>query len=118
MIITLTPPSTDRPKTADIAKKMIGQKTYHAWPYLHEGIVVAVSDDMFKFELQQMGKNAKVVSNPHNPFQSIAWRKQADHAEHHQSKRFGVITGHVEVVLHVRPLKGEFSYVPRRVGES
>lgn len=120
MIITLTnshpsSPSANgngngtdqRPPTAEIAKKTIGQKTYHSWPYLHEGIVVAVSDDMFRYELQQMGKSAKVVSTPHNPFQAIAWKKAADHAEFHQSKRFGVITGHVDVVLHVRPLKGE-----------
>lgn len=117
MIITLTSshaasPSTARAKTADIAKATIGQKTYHSWPYLQEGMVVAVSDDMFKYELQQMGKSAKVVSTPHNPFQAIAWKKAADNAEYHQSKRFGVITGHVDVVLHIRPLKGESILLP------
>ncbi|WWC90706.1 uncharacterized protein L201_005643 [Kwoniella dendrophila CBS 6074] len=105
MVITVTP-KNDRPNTGDIAKKLIGQRTFHSWPYLHEGMVVAVSDDMFKYELQKMGKTAKVVSTPHNPFQAIAWKKTADHIEHHNSKRFGIITGNVDVVLYVRPLKG------------
>jgi 5'-3' exoribonuclease 1 len=107
MVITITP-KHDRPKTADIAKGVLGQKTYHSWPYLHEGMVVAVSDDMFKYELQQMGKSSKVIGTPHNPFQAIAWKKAADQIEYHNSKRFGVITGNVDVVLHVRPLKGSF----------
>ncbi|WVQ99991.1 hypothetical protein IAU59_007134 [Kwoniella sp. CBS 9459] len=105
MIITLTS-KHDRPNTSDVAKRLIGQRTFHSWPYLHEGMVVAVSDDMFKYELQQMGKTAKVVSTPHNPFQAIAWKRAADSIEHHNSKRAGVIIGNVEVVLHIRPLKG------------
>lgn len=105
MVITLTA-KHDKGNTADIAKRFVGQQTYHSWPYLQEGMVVAVSDDMFKYELQQIGRSVKVVSTPHNPYQAIAWRKEADRAEHHQSKRFGIIIGHVDVVLHVRPLKG------------
>lgn len=106
MVITLTD-KQDRVNTADIAKEFLGKQTYHSWPYLQEGLVVAVSDDRFKYELQPAGKSIKVVSAPHNPFQAIQWRKSADRVEHHQSKRFGVIIGNVDVVLHVRPLKGE-----------
>jgi 5'-3' exoribonuclease 1 len=105
MVVTITH-KHERPGTGDIAKGVIGQKTYHSWPYLQEGMVVAVSDDMFKYELQQVGKSAKVVSTPHNPFQAIAWKKAADRIEYHNSKRFGVIIGNVDVVFHVRPLKG------------
>ncbi|GFZ49564.1 5'-3' exoribonuclease 2 [Saitozyma sp. JCM 24511] len=105
MVVTITH-KHERPSTGDIAKGVIGQKTYHSWPYLQEGMVVAVSDDMFKYELQAVGKSAKVVSTPHNPFQAIAWKKAADRIEYHNSKRFGVITGNVDVVFHVRPLKG------------
>ena len=105
MIITLTA-KHDKANTAELAKRFIGQRTFHSWPYLQEGMVVAVSDDMFKYELAQVGRAAKIVSNPHNPYQAIAWKKEADRAEHHQSKRFGILIGHVDVVLHVRPLKG------------
>lgn len=107
MVITLTG-KHDKPSASEIAKRLLGQRTFHSWPYLHEGIVVGVSDDMFRYELQQMGRSHKPVGTPHNPFQAIAWKKQGDHLEHGQSKRFGVIIGHVDVVLHIRPLKGEW----------
>ncbi len=37
-------------KGADIAAKMVGQRTFLYWPFLQEGIVVAVSDDLFRYE--------------------------------------------------------------------
>ncbi|ORY35580.1 hypothetical protein BCR39DRAFT_21407 [Naematelia encephala] len=105
MVITLTA-KHDRGKTSDIAKQLLGKRSFHSWPYLHEGMVVAVSDDMFRYELQQIGRSTKVVSNPHNHFQAIAWKKAADNAEHHNAKRFAIIIGNVDIVLHIRPLKG------------
>ena len=105
MVITLIG-KHDKPVAAEIAKRMLGQRVYHSWPYLHEGLVVGVSDDAFKYELSTVGSQAKPVGTPLNPFQAIAFKKQADHVEHHQSKRFGVIIGHVDVLLYVRPLKG------------
>lgn len=108
MIITVTT-KLDRGKSiANIAEKMIGHRTFHSWPYLHEGIISAVSDEMFKYERTPVGRTTKIVSTPHNPFQAIGWKKQADHTEHHHSKRFGIIIGNVDVILHVRPLKGEY----------
>jgi len=108
MVITVTT-KHDRGKTTDIAKKVIGQRTFHSWPYLHEGMINAVSDDMFKYEMLPMGRTLKVVSTPHNPFQAIGWKKSADHTEHFHSRRFGIIIGNVDVILHVRPLKGKFT---------
>lgn len=107
MIITVTSTKGERGATDKIAEQVIGRRTFITWPYLHEGMVVGVSDDMFKYEKIQFGRSSKVVANPHNPFAAIGWKKQADQIEHHHSKRFGVITGHVDRVLHVRPLKGE-----------
>jgi 5'-3' exoribonuclease 1 len=108
MVITLTSKHDTKAKnTSDIAKSFIGQRTFHSWPYLHEGLVVAVSDEMFRYEIQRIGNVDKVVSAPHNPYQAIGWKKQADHLESWQSKRYGVITGNVDVILHVRPLKGK-----------
>ena len=115
MIITLDP--QDREKTGDIANALIGQKMYHSWPYLQEGLVVAVSDDMFKFELQQLpGKAPKIVAQGHNHYATGAWSKSADHIEHHYSKRFGVIIGSVDIILHVRPLKGQSICIRTRTG--
>jgi 5'-3' exoribonuclease 1 len=109
MVITITSTKGERGSTDQIAARHIGQRIFTTWPYLHEGMVVAVSDDMFKYERANFGRSSKVVANPHNPFQAIAWKKQADQIEHHYSKRFGVISGNVDRVLHVRPLKGRLS---------
>jgi 5'-3' exoribonuclease 1 len=106
MVITITSTKGERGTTESIASQHIGKRVFTTWPYLHEGMVVAVSDDMFKYEKANFGKSNKVVANPHNPYQQIAWKKQADGIEHHYSKRFGVICGNVDRVLHVRPLKG------------
>jgi 5'-3' exoribonuclease 1 len=107
MVITLTPKHEKVKNTAEVAKSTINQRTFHSWPYLHEGMVVAVSDEMFRYEMQRMGNVEKVVSTPHNPYQAIAWKKQADHLESWHSKRYGVIIANVDVVLHIRPLKGQ-----------
>lgn len=108
MIITITG-KHEKPNVSELAKRIIGQRTFHSWPYLHEGIVMGVSDDMFKYELQQFGNGTKVISTPHDGFAAIKWRKEADRIEHHYSKRYGVITGHVDVVFHIAPLKGELA---------
>nr|ODO02291.1 5'-3' exoribonuclease 1 [Cryptococcus depauperatus CBS 7855] len=103
MIITITG-KQETSKTSEIAQATIGQKAYHSWPYLQEGLVVAVSDDMFKYEMHRIGKANKIVASPLQD--AGRWRRQADRVERHYSKRCGVIIGAVETMLHVRPLKG------------
>jgi 5'-3' exoribonuclease 1 len=118
MVITITSTKGERGTTESIAAQHIGKRVFTTWPYLHEAMVVAVSDDMFKYEKANFGRSNKVVANPHNPFQQIAWKKQADGIEHHYSKRFGVISGNVDRVLHVRPLKGTSLLLIRADGRS
>lgn len=105
MVITITG-KHDRGNTADVAKALLGKRTYHSWPYLQEGLVTSIADDSFKYSMVTAGSSTRMISKPHNPLEAIQWRKIADHVEHHQSKRFGVITGNVEILLHVLPLKG------------
>ena len=96
-------------KTEDIANKFIGQRVFINWPFLQEGKVVAVSDSLFKYEKMAVvpGTPAKVISAPH-AFQAQGhWKTKAERIESVYSKRCGVVTGEVEVLLHVRPLKGE-----------
>lgn len=119
MVLTITSKHDAELVAAEIAKRVIGQRTFFSWPYLHEGLVVAVSDEHNKYEKHQIqttgkGLSTKVIAQPHNPFQAIDWRKQSDHVEGYYSKRFGVIMGHVEVMLHVRPLKGESATLESR----
>ncbi|KAF7319188.1 5'-3' exoribonuclease 1 [Mycena chlorophos] len=93
----------------DIAKEYVGQRVFTGWPFLREGRVVGVSDSLFKYEkivLPGMGDGERVVKNPHSPAGLGVWRMKADRIEQTYSKRTGVITGSVDVLLHVRPLKG------------
>lgn len=106
MVITITG-KHDKRNTEELAKTMLGQRTYHDWPYLREGIVVGVSDDMFKYELQAGANGAtKIVSKSHDAMGTIKWKRDGDKVDHYYSKRCGVIIGNVDVVLYIRPLKG------------
>ncbi|KAJ9097377.1 hypothetical protein QFC19_006846 [Naganishia cerealis] len=89
-------------KGADIAQQMVGNRTFFKWPFLHEAMVVAVSDDTFKYER----KGGTIIQTPHDGNELGKWRRTAQGIDHRYSKRFGVAIGHVDLLLHVRPLKG------------
>ena len=95
-------------KTADIAREMVGKRMFVGWPFVKEAMVVAVSDELFKFERVGFGngKDSRVLSNPHAPQGVGFWKSKSERIEHHYSKRLGVMTGSVDVLVHVRPLKG------------
>lgn len=95
-------------KTEDIANELIGQRTFVGWPFLQEGLVSAVSDSLFKYEKVTIipGRPLKVISNPHSPQGLGLWKMKAEKIEQYYSKRCGVIIGSVDVLVHVRPLKG------------
>ncbi|KAG9014015.1 hypothetical protein FRB94_000212 [Tulasnella sp. JGI-2019a] len=81
-----------------VAKEVVGKRTFVNWPFLQEGKIAAVSDDLFRYD----GKH----STPHTPQELGNWKRRADRIQDHYSKRFGVLTGEVELLLHIRPLKG------------
>lgn len=97
-------------KTADIAEKLIGTRIFGNWPFIVEGMVVAVSDSHFKYEKTLFGGVEKVISNPHTSGPRDGgmggWTRRAERIENWYSKRFGVVTGSVDVLVHMRPLKG------------
>jgi 5'-3' exoribonuclease 1 len=107
MVVHISNPYEDK-KSEEVAKQMIGQRIFTNWPFLQEGLVVAVSDSLFKYEKMSVtpGAPARVVSNPHAPQGLGHWKMKADRIEHYYSKRCGVIPGNVDVLLHIRPLKG------------
>ena len=100
-------------KMEDLAREMVDERTFISWPFLQEGLVVAVSDSLFKYEKMVVtpGSPAKVVSTPHAPNGLSLWKSKAGRIEEYYSKKCGVLTGDVEVLLHVRPLKGLSSVV-------
>ncbi|KAJ7717235.1 exonuclease II [Mycena maculata] len=107
MVVHIDNPHENR-KTEDVAREMVGQRTFIGWPFLTEGLVVAVSDSLFKYEKMTVvpGSPEKVISNPHAPHGLGHWKMKAERIEQTYSKRSGVITGAVDILLHVRPLKG------------
>lgn len=99
----------EKRKPEDVAREVIGHRTFVGWPFLQEGLVTGISDSLFKYEKQTVtpGSLPKVVSNPHSAQGLGMWKSKAERIEHFYSKRCGVLTGDVEILLHVRPLKGE-----------
>ncbi|KAG8985436.1 hypothetical protein FRB90_004701 [Tulasnella sp. 427] len=80
----------------DVARELVGKRAFVNWPFLQEGLIVAVSDDMIRYEQDHTAPNSSVNF----------WKRKADEVEHRYSKRFAVLTGDVQILLHVRPLKG------------
>jgi 5'-3' exoribonuclease 1 len=93
-------------KTESLAHSKIGKKIFFGWPYLREGKVVAVSDNLFRYEVVSVGSTSKVVPIAHGPGQLVEFERDSNRIEENYSKRFGVVTGEVEVLVHVAPLKG------------
>ena len=94
-------------KTEDVAQEMVGKRTFISWPFLQEGLVVAVSDNLFRHEEVTFGKDQKrVASTPHGQDAIHAWHRKMEKIDHMYSKRLGVIIGQTDMLVHVRPLKG------------
>lgn len=89
-----------------IAESLIGNRIYYNWPFLKEGMVVAISDSHFRYEYQAFGGSFKIGSVQHTNQGLSAFARKAEGHESTYSKRYGVITGDVDVLVHVRPLKG------------
>lgn len=95
----------DGKKTEEAAEAMLGKKVFSGWPFLREGLVVGISDSHFRYERTQMGGKGKVVATPHSVGDLGQFKRKAERVEHFYSKRFGILTGEVGVLLHVLPLK-------------
>ncbi|CAD6979672.1 unnamed protein product [Tilletia controversa] len=93
-------------RVEEIAATYVGNKVYHSWPFLAEGRCVALTDGLFKYELGFVGGRQQIIKNPMSSGEISTWARKKDRIEHTYSKRFAVITGHVDMVLHVEPLRG------------
>ncbi|KAH9003127.1 exonuclease II [Lactarius hatsudake] len=107
IVIHIENPHSSR-KPEDIAHELIGTRTYAGWPFLQEARVVGISDALFKYEKTTIvqGGPSRVVQNPHAKHGLGMWKSKAERIESIYSKKCGVLTGEVEILLHVRPLKG------------
>jgi 5'-3' exoribonuclease 1 len=107
IVIHIENPHASR-KKEDIARELIGTRTFAGWPFLQEAMVVGVSDSLFKYEKVSVVPDAPrvIVQNPHARQGLNIWKHKAERIESVYSKKCGVLTGEVEILLHVRPLKG------------
>lgn len=94
-------------KVQEVAEEMVGKRTFVGWPFLQEGLVVAVSDSLFRYEKLVVGKNQeKILANPHRQDWLNLWPRKVERIEYVYSKRSGVLVGQTDFLVHVRPLKG------------
>lgn len=104
MVITLIEdPEIENLSSEQVAQRVVGRKTFTGYPYLQEGLAVAVSDELFRYTLDPNGRVAKI---PHAGPTMQGWRRTSERIEHNYSKKLGCIIGGVEVVVHARLLKG------------
>lgn len=95
-------------ETQELAEEMIGQRVFVGWPFLREGKVTAVSDSSFRYKAIDTARGASetIESTPHLPQEVGKWKSKSERIRTFYSKRCGVITGAVDVLIHVVPLKG------------
>ena len=114
IVIHIENPHASR-KPEVLAEELIGSRTFTGWPFLQEAMVFGLSDPWFKYEKVKVVADgpSKIVSNPHSQKGLGWWKTKAEKIESTYSKKCGVQTGEVEILLHVRPLKGaaQFSWI-------
>jgi 5'-3' exoribonuclease 1 len=107
MVITLT--EGEEVGTVADARRRLGRAVHVGYPFLQEGKVVSVSDEMFTYHLanpEEAATEQNIVQVPHGPRGIEDWKKKADRVEKHYSRRLGTIIGTVESLVQIHPLVG------------
>ena len=107
MIVTLL--GGEEQGTIMHAKERLGKAVHVAYPFLQEGKVTSVSDEMFSYQLADPNLPAteqNIMQVPHQGRGIEDWKKKADRIEKHYSKRLGTIIGTVESLVQIEPLVG------------
>ncbi|KAF7936858.1 hypothetical protein BELL_0391g00040 [Botrytis elliptica] len=87
------------------AQQKLGKRVFVGYPFLQEGKVVKVSDELFDY-LPSEDTSGQPITRPHGPREIDDFRKKAERIESTYSKRLGIIIGPVESLTHVEMLKG------------
>lgn len=107
MVITLS--EGEEKGTIAYAKERLGKAVYIGYPFLQEGKVTSVSDEMFTYHLAKPNLPPNVhniVGIPHPPQGISDWKKKANRIETVYSKRLGMMIGTVESLVQVDMLVG------------
>lgn len=103
MVVTIE--DSENRTNVKTATMKLGQRVFVGYPFLQEGKVVKVSDELFDYFPSQ-DASGQPIQQPHGPREIENFRKKADQIETYYSKRVGVIIGPVESITHVEILKG------------
>ncbi|TVY40895.1 5'-3' exoribonuclease [Lachnellula subtilissima] len=103
MVVTIE--DSENRTNVKTATMKLGQRVFVGYPFLQEGKVVKVSDELFDYFPSSDGSN-QPLQQPHGPREIEDFRKKADRIENNYSKRLGIIIGPVESITHVEILKG------------
>ncbi|KAK5137759.1 hypothetical protein LTR08_007331 [Meristemomyces frigidus] len=107
MVVTLS--EGEEEGTIVHAKEKLGKAVHVGYPFLSEGKVTGVSDEMFTYHLANPDLPAvahNIVPVPHQPNGLADWRKKAARIENVYSKRLGMMIGTVESLVSVHMLVG------------
>ncbi|EKD14734.1 uncharacterized protein L3040_002838 [Drepanopeziza brunnea f. sp. 'multigermtubi'] len=103
MVVTIE--NTDERTNVKTAITKLGQRVFVGYPFLNEGKVVKVSDELFDYFPSEDG-SSHAIQKPHSPHEINDFQKKAERIENNYSKRLGIIIGTVESITHVEMLKG------------
>lgn len=103
MVVTIGDPELRG--SAKTASMKLGQRVFVGYPFLQEGKVVKVSDELFDY-FPPDESSPHVIPKAHGPREIDDFRKKAERIESNYSKRLGIIIGPVESITHVEMLKG------------
>ena len=101
MVATLL--DTENRTKVESSKAKLGKRCFVGYPFLQEGKIIRVSDELFDYVLDDSGQ---VVQKHHTSREIEDWGKKAERIESFYSKRLGIIIGQVESLVHVDMLKG------------
>ncbi|KAK6580996.1 hypothetical protein PZA11_006484 [Diplocarpon coronariae] len=103
MVVTIQ--KSEERSNVKLATMKLGKRVFVGYPFLNEGKVVKVSDELFDY-LPSEDANSHAIQKPHGPREIDDFRKKAERIEETYSKRLGIIIGPVESITHVEMLKG------------
>lgn len=103
MVVTIEETETRTNIKAALAN--LGERVFVGYPFLQEGKVTHVSDELFDYFPSSDG-SAQPIQKNHSPREIDDWHKKAERIENQYSRRLGILIGQVESLTHVEILKG------------
>ncbi|KAK9451634.1 XRN 5'-3' exonuclease N-terminus-domain-containing protein [Limtongia smithiae] len=88
-----------------IAQKLLTSRVFVGWPYLHEAQTVAVTDELFKYTIQDMNGKRVITRTNLLPKELDGFGSRSGNVAMKYAK-LGVDIGPVDVIATVRLLKG------------